>query len=366
MPSQPDFLLSCDDDDVKPVAIFADGFEFHCYPHNRLADDMRKRRSIVESGKYHVWNVTWEDLVSDKPEHILVCPQQIASLLQQFAGNAKGMVLPDAKRTVRHGMEQLKAFIQAPFASGWKVLADFVMVWPLNMLCDKRRVKSHELNEAVDGWRRGAGMPSIVHSEDGGWVYNDRVGLTADILALITVEALLLKRQGACVALGRIGDSDEEITGSDFQERWRRFLSSINLYQFNRNFTFWAVSEMEAATAPDIPVTETELPPAWQEVMEATTAKLHPFIPVLAAADIPAPLVELFNEQIDDDAFAEMAWPKSVPPIAVLAGDQEDFAAKWQKLGWKVATVEELQVKGGNWLADIVKNSIQGEAAWQA
>lgn len=361
VPSQPDFLLSCDDDDIKPVAIFADGFEFHCYPHNRLADDMRKRRAILESGKYHVWNVTWEDLVTDKPEHIMVCPQQLAGFLQQFAGNAKGMVLPEARRVIRNGMEQLKAFIHKPVASGWKVLADFMMTWPLNMLCGSRRVKLHELNEAVEIWRAGAGMASLAHSEDGGWIYNDRVGLTTDVLAFISVEDLLLKRSDACICLARVGDSEGGTTGSDFQGRWRRYLAAINLYQFTRNFSFWAVSEVEAATAPEMPVAKAELPPSWQEVVEETTSKLHTFIPVLAAAGIPAPQVELFNEQIEDDAFAEIAWPKCVPPIAVLAGDQEDFAAKWQKLGWKVATVEELQVKGGNWLADMVKSSVKGE-----
>jgi DEAD/DEAH box helicase domain-containing protein len=41
-PSQPDFLLRCDDDDIRPVAVFTDGFEFHCHPNNRLADDMHK------------------------------------------------------------------------------------------------------------------------------------------------------------------------------------------------------------------------------------------------------------------------------------------------------------------------------------
>jgi len=358
--SKPDFLLSCDDDDVKPVAIFADGFEFHCHPHNRLSDDMQKRRSIVESGKYHVWSVSWEDLASENPAHCMVCHQQVADVLQQFAGKAKGMVVPDARLIVRNGMEQLKAFIKHPIASGWKVLAEFVLAWPLGMLFNQRRAIYSELMPAIETWRRGAGMPSVAHVEDGDWVYNDKVGLTKDIVAFIAIEDILVKRQGACVTLARIGDREEEVTGSDFQERWRRFLASINLFQFNRNFRFWAVSEVEAATAPDIPVAEAELPPDWQQVMEEVTSMLRPYVPVLAASDIGLPEVEFFNEHIDDDAFAEFAWPKGAPPIAVLAGDQVDFARKWQKLGWKVVTVDDLQVKGGNWLVDLVKNSVQG------
>ena len=62
-PSQPDFLLQCDDVHIKPLAIFTDGFEYHCSPNNRLADDLHKRRAILESGNYLVWSVTWDDLI---------------------------------------------------------------------------------------------------------------------------------------------------------------------------------------------------------------------------------------------------------------------------------------------------------------
>lgn len=41
--SQPDFILRCDDDRIKPIAIFTHGFQYHCHPENRIADDMRKR-----------------------------------------------------------------------------------------------------------------------------------------------------------------------------------------------------------------------------------------------------------------------------------------------------------------------------------
>ena len=359
--SQPDFLLSCDDDDVRSVAIFADGFEFHCHPHNRLADDMQKRRSIVESGKYHVWSVSWEDLVQEQPEHCMVCQPQLADILQQFSSKAKGMVVPDARLIVRNGMEQLKAFVKSPVASGWKVLAEFLLVWPLGLLFDQRRVMSAELGSALDTWRKGFGMPTLTPVDDGECVYNDKVGLTRDVLAFIAVEDLLIKRQGTCVTLARIGDREEEVTGSDFQERWRRFLAAINLFQFNRNFRFWAASEVESATAPDIPVPEAELPLDWQQVMDETTSMLRPYVSILASAGIGRPSVEYFNEHIDDDAFAELAWPEGTPPLAVLAGDQVDFAGQWQKLGWKVVTLDDVQVKGGNWLADMVAHSTQGE-----
>ena len=87
--SQPDFVLRGDDDRIKPVAIFTDGFEFHCHPANRLAGDMNKRRAIGESGKYHVWSVTWDDLDSANADHVMVCHAQVGQVLQQYAGVQK-------------------------------------------------------------------------------------------------------------------------------------------------------------------------------------------------------------------------------------------------------------------------------------
>ena len=49
--SKPDFLLRCDDPNVRRVAIFCDGALYHASPqHNRLADDARKRRSAARAG----------------------------------------------------------------------------------------------------------------------------------------------------------------------------------------------------------------------------------------------------------------------------------------------------------------------------
>ena len=353
--SQPDFLLSCDDDEIKPVAIFADGFTYHCHPHNRLADDMNKRRAIVESCKYHVWSVTWEDLITEHPDHIMVCHQQVANTLFEYSSKAQGRVLPDARMVVRNGMEQLKAFITKPVASGWRVLADFVGFWPLQLLYTKRKVLLTDLQPALVGWRQGGAMATLDHIDEGDWVYNDRASLNQDIIAYISVEDILSHRLPNTLILGRLGDDETEVTGSDFKERWRRFLACVNLYQFSENFKFWAVSEVEEGTAPDLSVVaQDKLPGVWQEVMDDVIVSLRPYISALVAAAVLVPEVEYFNDNIDDDAFAELAWPECTPSVAVLSGDQTDFAGKWQNLGWKVIVLDELQAKGSNWLIEII------------
>ena len=88
----------------------------------------------------------------------------------------------------------------------------------------------------------------------------------------------------------------------------------------------------------------------------------------LATAGLPLPAaipeVEHFSDRIDDDAFAELAWPQCKPPLAVLAGEQVHFAGQWQHEGWKIVTPDELQAKGIGYLIDELTNGLKGAGAW--
>jgi len=98
--------------------------------------------------------------------------------------------------------------------------------------------------------------------------------------------------------------------------------------------------------------------------MDDVLPSLRPYVQELASAALPLPAalpkVEYFNEQIEDDAFAELAWPDCSPPVALLAGDQADFASAWQQQGWKVVTPDDLQAKGMAHLIDLIANGISG------
>ena len=363
--SQPDFMLRSDDDRIKPVAIFTDGFHFHCHPVNRLADDLKKRRSVIDSGKYHVWSVTWEDLNPENADHVMACHVPVAQMLHKYATAAKGQgkTVPDARNMICNGLTQLKAFISAPHAAGWAQLATFAGYFPLQMLAGQRTVGAHELRAALETWRPGAAFPQIPTQENGEWVYNDRASLNQDFVSYITVGDAVSNRQSQVITLARLGDSDAEVTGSDFAERWRRFLACLNMYQFSENFRFWAASESDT-TAPEIPLEAAEgVPAEWELVLDEVLPSLRPYVLELAAAglQLPAaiPKVEFFNEQIDDDAFAELAWPECSPPIALLAGDQADFASTWQGQGWKVVTPDDLQAKGISHLIDLLARGQQ-------
>lgn len=233
------------------------------------------------------------------------------------------------------------------------------------MLAAKRTIDAHELRTALNVWRTGAALPRLNHAEGGAWVYNDKAALNQDVVTYITVADAVSNRQSQVIVLARLGDGEAESTGSDYPERWRRFLACLNLFQFIENFRFWTSSETEAGLAPEIPLeATTRVAGEWQPVLDNAMPSLRPYLQELASAGLPVPAaipeVEHFNEQIDDDAFAKLAWPNCRPPIALLAGDQIDFAAQWQQQGWKVVTPDDLQARGISSLIDQLAQSLAG------
>ena len=358
--SQPDFLLTSDDDAVKPIAIFTDGFEYHCYPTNRLSDDFRKRRAIIESGNFRVWSITWDDLMAEKMNHNMICHPGLSDYLVKcekiLSQNHKG--IPEARLLTRNGMEQLKAFIMAPSQIGWKLMADFALFFPLQRLMEKRRVSHLDLQAEMNLWRVGGGMKQIENIPDGDWIYNDHATLNQDFIAYISNEDALINAKEKAGIAGRLGDSDGELSGSDFKERWRRFLACMNVFQFNSAFDFWTTTEASKDEAPEIVFTgKSEINSAWKDILDNAIPSLRPVVEILSRSDLPVPVVEFINVEIDDDAFAEMAWELPNAKVAILAGDQSGFTTLWQKQGWKVVLPEDIEAKGVEWLINEIKKS---------
>ncbi len=361
--SQPDFILRTDDEKIRSIAIFTDGFQYHCHPNNRLADDFNKRRAILDSGKYYVWSVTWDDLTTETAEHVMVCDQIVLQMLQRFAAakRAGGELVPEAKMLVGNGLTQLKAFLTVPHAAGWTQLSSFAAFFTLQSLASKRMESGHALRAALDVWRTGAAMPAVTADDDGDWVHNDRASLTQDVISYMKISDAVSNRLSQGIVVARLGDRDDEITGSDFPERWRRFLSCLNLYQFLENFRFWTSREC-GVTAPEIPLeANVQVNDEWAEVLVNVLSGLRSCAEQLSRLDLPVPQVEYFNEQIDDDAFAELAWPECAPPVALLAGDQTGFARSWQNLGWKVVIPDDVQARGTEYLADLIRSGVGGK-----
>ena len=164
--------------------------------------------------------------------------------------------LPDPRKILRNGMQQFLAFLEVPHAAGWSQLATFLWFWPLQVLAETSvRFALQQLESALAAWRKGGGLAELEPPSTGasGSTTTGPV-LTQDVLSYATVADVVSNRRHRTVVLARIGDSEAERTGSDFPERWRRFLAGLNLFQFIDGFRFWASSEVDAGTAPDFSI----------------------------------------------------------------------------------------------------------------
>ena len=368
---QPDFLLSRDDSIVKPIAIFTDGFEYHCHPNNRLADDFQKRRSILNSDNYLVWNITWDDLHSQTHDECLVVMAPLLATLNQFAKTQKsnGFKLPSAKGAVNNGFEQLLALLESPDPTGWVMLATFSLFYPLQMLVGSRTVEKGALESSLTSWASGDDFDQLTADASGGdWVYNNLSTCNQDFLSYIRTSDALSNRQKKLICIGRLDDSEQQVSQrSVFTLRWRRFLAAVNLFQFCPEFTFWTSKEFDDGIAPDAPWGSVSVSTVaqWQEVLDEVVSVAKPMVRELSNSDLPLPgslpLVGYEDLTLKEESFAELAWPNNEPKIAVLAGEQASFSSQWLAAGWTVYSFEALPPEATSEIVGLLKSGTKGE-----
>ncbi|WP_395752920.1 DEAD/DEAH box helicase [Prosthecobacter sp.] len=349
---QPDFLISCDDDGVKPLAVFTDGFDPHVHPtkpESRLPDDLQKRRAILKSGNFHVWSITWEDLMENQDASFTV-KEPVRKLMADHVARsrAQARLLPDARLATGNGFVQLQAFIRHPLADGWQSLVEraLFMVALGNGLSF---VADQDKDAAVRIWGVTGGWAAPQASANGCWAVNNQFSQNSDFILALHQADLMEQRAGAVLVLGRLGDSAAERSGTDYRERWRRFLASMNLFQFVRQFDFFAATEHPEEDSWSMPGRTAGISAEWEQILQLVVGSLIAQLRKMAERDCPVPEVEFYHEELADDACAEVAW--SEQKIAVLVGDQASFASQWQGLGWKVVTSDDLAAKGTEWFA---------------
>ena len=84
----------------------------------------------------------------------------------------------------------------------------------------------------------------------------------------------------------------------------------------------------------------------WYEVMNDVVDSLKPIADELSRIpNFPVPMVA-FPLDGSDDLLAELAWPKRLPPVAVLTGNQIDYSDFWKQAGWTILDASLLVHQG--------------------
>jgi DEAD/DEAH box helicase domain-containing protein len=367
--SKPDFVLWPwpKHPQRRPIAVFCDGWEFH---KDKFAEDALKRSAILQSGKFWIWSVTFDDVkaaLSENTQTDLESPlatharhdgQRATAGVRRpskapFAFNAVALLLSvlgvnPSESDPEPGVLSLQRNV---------LWLNFLMIPPDN---DQKELVEQEINRlsnllpvemqppvsgAAPALSIGSAMPKVLN-----WwplAYTNGVMEGWNSPGLVLFDDLT--------------DQQE----SDRRLQWRRWLALMNQEQFLPGMLMatsamlnegacagWMTSQ--SAEASQHPGGESLPSEQWLQAIEQTLVGLQTGSRQLAAAQALAPLVghELADEYGDVVAEAEMAWPAQ--RLVLLTADQEDMKAAWQAVGWNTLLLsEDLQHVGD-------------EAWWQA
>lgn len=353
--SKPDFLFRRLDGgpDKKPIAVFCDGFAYHGCPgkaEGRIWDDVVKRRSIIESGKYHKWSVTWKDVElfeKGKGKAPTIFEDASNRHVNRLVG-AIGMTLP-SELGKSSNMEMLWSFLKNPHSVQWSQLAS---VWTIGWLATEplldpqeidsleEKLLSEEVLQAPEPLPKAAKMGSRLGRA--AW------GQYLQILASCQTIDLQSSNIDTASMVLRLDDSTENRGANDFEASWRSFLQAWNILQF-RDYVeiqtserirflddFASVDTNIQAAAEDVPPDYAAAGSDLAELLEYSPEAVKPFLHNLVASGLELPTID-YELDVGSSRCGpepELAWPDL--KIAILADNQIEDAGTFEKLGWKV------------------------------
>ena len=407
IPSQPDYVITptakvSEDgsrerlDDVRPIAVFCDGFEFHAQPSqllrgavaspsptgheapmgppptslrspslaarrpvgrlaeigraalqdaSRLDDDARKRSAILESGRYRVWSVTWADLDACEGP---TARRRFASLDEAVVlARTQKLVVGDALSDTTGAMALLLAYLHdPPRASSVSTAALGDAATP--------RPKSGFARLAEDAARRLVQGTLGDPTADLSVLLDPQVTPPARARGLARQGAAwlgLTRLQGAHTFVLRLQDAVERRRDSDYVRDWNAWLDAHVILQFVdelgatlRFVTDGSLAAELPSVAPiaeDTTSTEREGPrdaPEWAPIVEQWTEQAA-FWRMLHEAGLPPPREELDLERPPSDVQLVLAEAHAV--FAYDVTDRE--RARWAERSFVLVDLDRVK-----------------------
>jgi DEAD/DEAH box helicase domain-containing protein len=347
-PTRPDFVLRpLDDENVRPVAVYTDGFAYHARPgdlHGQIASDIHKRRNLWQSGQFWVWSITWEDIAlftgSSKDALLPFLSSEQQLMLKQL----KPALSPQL--ALSDGMTQLMAYLAQPAAEAWSHFATALAAAMLDLRNRRPPLARELLDEMAHKLcsARTVDLTIPARPAPGEILYN--IVERSFNRLLIYAHPDEIRQAGGPQLVLRLQDSYSHRAGHTFAQSWRYFLLLMNLFQFLPNFTptsdetvdaFDMAVSLAQAGSPAAPATPAgvEGAPAWQEAMEWADPCCRPLLEACQSAHLDPPAVgwELLGERQRVVAMAELAWEAA--KLAVLLDGAEEERQHFATAGWQ-------------------------------
>ena len=354
--SKPDFLFKRINGgpDDKPIAIFCDGFAYHGCPGKeggRIWDDVVKRQSLIDSGRFQKWSIAWKDVElfeKGKGSAPTIFESTKNQRLNAIARPA-GLVLPREIGKASN-MELFWHYLEKPDPEQWRCLAN---VWSVawlasDPLMDPEQIAPIEkqlLDEAV------VTRPANITVVASPGAVMGRAEWGDYLHTLMSCDAANLQSadiDSANVVM-RLDDSATNRRANDFEISWRAFLQAWNLLQFRGNVQLQTSErirhggdEIVAATdkisraAEPRPEKIVAEKPELAELLKYSAESVKPFLQHLASIGLSLPVLD-FELDIGTGRCGpepELSWPDL--KIAILADNQLEDQPVFEGQGWKV------------------------------
>ncbi|MEA3335485.1 MAG: DEAD/DEAH box helicase [Chloroflexota bacterium] len=349
--SRPDFVLwphTASGRGQRAVAVLTDGFAYHVLPHRasgRVGDDLRKRRALVESGRFWTWSITWDDVEEFAEKKALETGPLLGTvqrqLLRRMAGGSP------CQWHNANAVRQLLDYLSAPAEDDIRAYAGAVAA----SLLDQRPPVTADLL---------AGMRTALITEpappdldipygapDGDQMYGISEHLFNQRLVTISQQHLQQRQVDAIAVTLRLDDRADARGNDVFKRSWRRFWLFANIFQFLPLFAA-ATSEEIARQAPAAPAEPEEQPAPgevlsseWQDAFDYADPACRSLLDACHAAGLPAPVVgyELADEAGQVVAMSELAWEAA--QVAVFLPAQQSDRDAFLAQGWGVHSSDD-------------------------
>jgi DEAD/DEAH box helicase domain-containing protein len=358
VPSRADFVFrpAREQDDILPVVVFTDGYLYH---RHRIGEDMAQRMAIAQSGRYHVWSLSWKDVEHRfKPQggyfQDFLKPneargqQQFGQLLAHYdAETLRGLLRADS-------LEWFIAFLRQPDRGLWRRFAFVQGLMHLDHQRFSEPAQQALWFEELQGSLPGA-LAQQIEDLPQPRLYGrcDPAGGRVRLFAASAQDAI---RTGDAHGMGAVCClADEPVDGEakGFEPVWNGFLRLYNLFQFLPN-AFFVTQQGRARHVydglqprkPEKPsIGSFERSENWTEIYELADPQWHGLIDKLVSAHWPLAEVgfELASGQGEVIATAELAWEDL--RIAFLPDEDEHSDTAFREAGWQTAALSEILSK---------------------
>lgn len=360
---QPDFVISTTKTarSMRPIAVFVDGWEYH---QKSMADDARKRASLMLRGEYRVWSVTFEDIEAahqlkygtdlESPSSVLMTPsgQQIPAermpplSMHELTANAIALLL--------RLLGQCYPLDQDPLhrlrPTGQHLLIRTVL--RSKEISDAVKARSDAVLKALPEWLGHDAHAVYLHSPGTGpvqWVGK------AEPKFLTGNSGAKYPSAGALVL-------DDLAVAKDPQQgrrHWRQWLRLANLLQAVPGVALLTESMLATARQLNVPTPKTEKPKtesaAWKQCLDKAEFldRFRPGFEYLSGCGVSAPdVMGAEQEEGDDYRMVEALWEPT--GVVLLSSSQMEWRRSWEEAGY--TAIEEGEQW---WLA--VESALKGQ-----